>query len=298
MKRGQLCVRVILLLLVLSFRVPAFADSLSVLVTTGMIADTTVNIGGDLIEITALMGPGVDPHLYQATARDVSRMRKADLILYNGLHLEAGLQKVLEKMGDKAVAVTKDIDHEQLIPWENTYDPHVWMDVSLWMTVVETIRQVLAEHDPDNAATYQQQAQAYLSRLEELHASIAAQITTLPESSRVLITAHDAFTYFSRAYGIEVKALMGISTETEAGTKDVQELAAFIADRKVKAIFVESSVPEKYVEAVQKSVQQKGFDLAIGGELFSDAMGEDGTPEGTYTGMISHNVATIVNALQ
>jgi manganese/zinc/iron transport system substrate-binding protein len=236
--------------------------------------------------------------LYQATAKDVGRMRKADLILYNGLHLEAGLQMVLEKMGEKAVVVTKDIDHAKLIPWENTHDPHVWMDVSLWMTVAETISQVLAERDPDNAAAYQQQARAYLAKLEDLHTAIDDQIATLPESSRVLITAHDAFNYFSKAYGIEVKALMGISTETEAGTKDVQDLAAFIADRQVKALFVESSVPEKYVEAVQKSVQQKGFDVAIGGELFSDAMGQEGTPEGTYIGMITHNAETIVNALK
>ncbi|PIE35357.1 manganese transporter [candidate division KSB3 bacterium] len=288
----------LLLIIVMWTAVPADAAPLNVLATTGMIADVAANVGGDLVSMTALMGPGVDPHLYQATAGDVGRMRKADIILYNGLHLEAGIQKVLEKMDEKAVAVTDDIPREKLLPWENTYDPHVWMDPSLWKIVVGTIRDILSARDPEHADTYRQQAAAYLEQLEDLNAHVSAQIASIPEARRTLITAHDAFNYFSQAYDIEVRALMGISTETEAGTKDVQDLAAFIAETRVKAMFIESSVPEKYVKAVQKAVEQKGFDVQIGGELFSDAMGEEGTPEGTYIGMITHNADTIARALK
>ncbi len=275
-----------------------FAQQVRVLATTGMIADVASNVGQDLVEVTALMGPGVDPHLYQATARDVQRMRKADIIFYNGLHLEAGLQKILEKMPQKAVAVTKDIPEDIIQTRDHKHDPHVWMDVSLWIRAVETVRNGLIQKDPANRQRYEQQAKDYLQKLQALHGSIMKKVALIPENGRVLITAHDAFAYFGKAYGMEVKALMGISTQTEAGTKDVQDLTAFIVSGKIKAIFVESSVPEKYVEAVQEAVKQKGFDVQIGGELFSDAMGAEGTFEGTYIGMLTHNTDTIVNALK
>ena len=274
-------------------------EKLSVLTTTGMIADAAMNIGGELIDVTALMGPGVDPHLYQATAKDVERMRRADVILFNGLHLEAGLERVLKKMKKKTVPVAEVLESDSLLPWEgHANDPHVWMDVSLWMNVVKKISETLTELDPENATSYEQQAQVYLHKLEELHAYATAQVASIPENSRSLVTAHDAFNYFGKAYNMDVRALMGISTETKAGAKDVQDLATFIAEHKIKAVFVESSVPEKYVQAVQAAVQEKGFDVGIGGELFSDAMGEEGTFEGTYIGMITHNVDTIVNALR
>jgi manganese/zinc/iron transport system substrate-binding protein len=294
----QIIMAVLVLMSLLIGTQTAWCESLNILTTTGMIADITANIGGDLVKVTAMMGPGVDPHLYQATARDVQRMRKADIILYNGLHLEAGIQKILERMQNKAYAVTDAISADIIETANDKMDPHVWMDVSLWMQAVESITDILAQKAPDHAETFRAQSRLYLQELKALHDSIQSQIQMIPESQRVLISAHDAFTYFGKVYGMEVKALMGISTQTEAGTKDVQDLANFIAARKIKAVFIESSVPEKYIQAVQKAVNEKGFNVVIGGELFSDAMGDEGTPEGTYIGMIKHNTETIVNALK
>jgi manganese/zinc/iron transport system substrate-binding protein len=273
-----------------------------VVTTIGMITDIAQNVGGERVSVTGLMGPGIDPHLYKASEGDVSSLSEADVIFYNGLHLEAKMGEVLEQMGSriKTVAVTSGIDESLLLSppeFEGAHDPHVWFDVTLWMKAVEVVRDTFIEFDPDNADLYRANAQEYLGSLEELQAYVQEQTARVPEPQRVLITAHDAFNYFGNAYGFDVRGLQGISTATEAGTGDVQDLAEFIAENEIPAIFVESSVPVRNVEAVQAAVQAKGFEVSIGGELFSDAMGNPGTEEGTYTGMVRHNVDTIVSAL-
>jgi manganese/zinc/iron transport system substrate-binding protein len=273
-----------------------------VVTTIGMITDIAQNVGGERVSVTGLMGPGVDPHLYKASEGDVSSLSEADVIFYNGLHLEAKMGEVLEQMGSriKTVAVTSAMDESLLLSppeFEGAHDPHIWFDVALWMKAVEVVRDTFMEVDPGSADLYQANAQAYLETLEELEAYVQAETARVPEQQRVLITAHDAFNYFGNAYGFQVRGLQGISTATEAGTGDVQDLAEFIAVNEIPAIFVESSVPVRNVEAVQAAVQAKGFEVSIGGELFSDAMGNPGTEEGTYPGMVRHNVDTIVGAL-
>jgi manganese/zinc/iron transport system substrate-binding protein len=249
------------------------------------------------------MGPGVDPHLYKASEGDVRSLEQADMIFYNGLHLEAGLSGVLERMGDKAnvVAITDNIERSNLIAppeFEGAYDPHVWFNVSLWMKTAETVRDALIKLDPKSADIYQANAEKYLSELDDLHNYVQSRAAELPQEQRILITAHDAFNYFGRAYGFEVRGLQGISTTSEAGASDVQALADFIVENQVPAVFIESSVPRRNVEALQAAVQAKGFEVRIGGELFSDAMGDPGTVEGTYIGMVKHNIDTIVSALK
>jgi manganese/zinc/iron transport system substrate-binding protein len=273
-----------------------------VVTTVGMIADITQNVGGERVEVTGLMGPGVDPHLYKASEGDVTRMAEADVIFYNGLHLEAKMGEVLEKIEGRVetVAVTQGIDQSTLLAppeFKGAYDPHVWFDVTLWMKAAEQVRNTLVEMDPDHADLYRSNAESYLAELDDLHGYVKAEAERVPEEQRVLITAHDAFNYFGRAYDFEVRGLQGISTASEAGTADVQALADFIVENRIPAIFVESSVPPRTIEAVQAAVRSKGFEVEIGGELFSDAMGNPGTPEGTYIGMVRHNIDTIVSAL-
>ena len=284
-------------------QLPIADRPINVVTTTGMIADITKNVGGDRIQVTALMGPGVDPHLYKASEGDVIRLQEADVIFYNGLHLEAQMGDVLERLngfGIKTVAVTDQIDRSLLQSppeFQGNYDPHVWFDVTLWMKAVEQVRDTLVELDPTSASSYEANAEAYLAELEGLHQYVLEQANTVPAGQRILITAHDAFNYFGRAYGFEVRGLQGISTEAQAGTGDVQALAAFIVEKQIPAVFVESSVPQRNVEAVQAAVEAQGFEVKIGGSLFSDAMGSEGTPEGTYVGMVRHNINTIVTAL-
>jgi manganese/zinc/iron transport system substrate-binding protein len=276
--------------------------SVRVVTTTAQLADAVENIGGEHVVVNSLMGPGSDPHLYVASESDVSRLSEADIIFYNGLDLEARLNRVLRQLGQQkpVIAVGETVTRIHLLEGgeENEeHDPHIWFDVQLWMQVVETVRDTLIEIDPDQTAVYQANAEAYLTELADLHAYVLAQTHRLPTEQRVLITAHDAFRYFGQAYGFEVHGLQGISTEAEAGTADVQQLAAFIAENQIRALFIESSVPVRNVEALQAAVASRGFQVEIGGELFSDAMGRPGTPEGTYTGMVRHNIDTIVNAL-
>ncbi len=273
-----------------------------VVTTTGMITDIVQIVGGERVQVNGLMGPGVDPHLYKASEGDVILLAEADLIFYNGLHLEAKMAEVFEKMQGrvKTAAVTEGIDPDLLLSpaeFEGAPDPHVWFDVTLWMKAVESVRDTLAEIDPKNAELYQTNAENYLKELAELHDYVKGQAEKVPKAQRALITAHDAFNYFGRAYGFEVRGLQGISTATEAGTGDVQGLARFIAEREIPAIFVESSVPERNIEAVQAAVEARGFKVKVGGELFSDAMGDPDTAEGTYVGMVRHNIDTIVSAL-
>lgn len=273
-----------------------------IVTTVGMVTDVVEQVGGERVDVVGLMGPGIDPHLYKASEGDVIKLAAADLVFYSGLHLEAKVAEVFERMGDRVhtVAVTDYIDRSLLESppeFEGSYDPHVWFDVKLWSKTVEKIRDTLAEVDPGSAGLYRDNAARYLGELEELHQYVRAQAERIPPEKRVLITAHDAFNYFGRAYGFEVRGLQGISTATEAGTADVQSLARFIAEREIPAIFVESSVPLRNIEAVQAAVRARGWDVKVGGELFSDAMGTPGTPEGTYVGMVRHNIDTIVGAL-
>jgi len=283
--------------------VPLSERPIRVVATTGMVADIVQNVGGERVEVEGLMGPGVDPHLYKASAGDVNRLQAADVIFYNGLHLEAQMGKVFERMSGTdvvTVPVAENINPAELLAppeFQGNYDPHVWFNVQFWMTAVEEVEAALAKMDPDHADVYAANAKAYLAELAALDAYVREQALRVPEDQRVLITAHDAFNYFGRAYGFEVRGLQGISTASEASTADMQDLARFIAERQIPAIFLESSVPPRTVEAVQAAVHDRGFDVQIGGELFSDAMGTAGTPEGTYIGMVRHNVDTIVGAL-
>ena len=273
-----------------------------VVTTIGMITDIVQNVGGDRVSATGLMGAGIDPHLYKASEGDVARLAGADLIFYNGLHLEGKMAGVLERMQDqvKTVAVTHDIDRGILLAppeFEGAYDPHVWFDVTLWMKAVERVRDTLIELDKDSAELYRANTESYLAQMEELHDYVMQQAERVSPDQRVLVTAHDAFNYFGRAYGFEVRGLQGISTAAEAGTADVQALVQFIVERRIPAMFVETSVPRRSIEAVQAAVKAKGFSVEIGGQLFSDAMGASGTPEGTYLGMVRHNIDTIVGSL-
>lgn len=279
---------------------------LRIVTTTGMIEDAVRNIVGDdsaSATITALMGPGVDPHLYKASQQDLSLLTEADIIFYNGLHLEGKMVEVLEKLArtKPVVAVADGVDPAKLRTppeFNGNHDPHIWFDVKLWEGGVRKIAEALQARDTANAARYRQHAERYVRQLDSLDRWVRDHIATIPKEGRVLITAHDAFGYFGQAYDIEVRGLQGISTVSEYGLADVQALVEMIASRNIKAVFVESSVPRRSIEAVVEGVKAKGKNVTIGGQLFSDAMGAKGTPEGTYIGMVSANVNTIVNALK
>lgn len=279
----------------------AAADGKPLVVTTiGMIADAVKNIAQGDVHLKGLMGPGVDPHLYTATAGDVEWLGNADLILYNGLHLETKMGEVFSKLrGSRlVVAVSETIPVSQRLSLEEAeFDPHVWFDVKLWSYSVKAVYESLCKLLPGKTREFTQRYQAYQQQLDKLDAYVRRKAQSLPAERRVLVTAHDAFGYFSRAYGFEVKGLQGVSTASEASAHDMQELAAFIAQRKLPAIFIESSIPHKNVEALRDAVQARGHVVQIGGELFSDAMGDAGTSEGTYVGMVTHNIDTIVAAL-
>lgn len=277
-------------------------DEIRVVTTVGMLTDVVEQVGGDRVRVEGLMGPGVDPHLYKASEGDVRRLERADAIFFVGLHLEAKMADVLERIGDRRLsrACGEGIPEAELrrpAAFDGQFDPHVWFDVALWRGCVEEVRDRLAEADPAHGETYRANAERYLAELTALDAEVRRTTATVPRERRVLVTAHDAFGYFGRAYGFEVVGLQGISTAAEAGARDVDELAAFIAERRIPAIFVESSVGPRTIEAVREAVRARGFDVEIGGALFADAMGSAGTPEGTYVGMVRHNVRTIVSAL-
>jgi len=277
---------------------------LNIVTTTTMITDLVENIGGDFVNIKGLMGSGVDPHLYKASEGDVTKLVNADIIFYNGLHLEGKLVEVFEKMGSKTktpIALAEELDKTTLIGsdyFASNYDPHVWFNIEYFKQFAKKITIVLSEKDPKNSVNYTENEKQYLTKLDALQTNMLNVINTLPEDKRILVTAHDAFNYFGINYSFEVVGLQGLSTATEAGVKDVQKLAAFIIDKKVKAIFVESSVPKRTIKALQAAVKSKGHEVIIGGTLYSDALGNAGTIEGTYIGMFEYNVNTIVNALK
>lgn len=277
-------------------------SGLRIVTTTAMIADAARNVAGKHAEVIALMGQGVDPHVYKASPGDVRTLESADLILYNGLHLEGRMADTLAQLGKRrrVVAVAEAIPHDLLRnppEFEGQHDPHVWFDPTLWKFVADRVRDAMIETDPSHEAEYRANAAKYATELDGLHAWTKAQISTIPEQGRVLITAHDAFGYFGRAFGLEVLGIQGISTDSETSLDTVRSLVTLLSDRKIPAVFVESSVPRKSIEALIEGAKARGHSLTIGGELFSDAMGPEGTPEGTYLGMVRHNVVTIVKAL-
>ncbi len=249
------------------------------------------------------MGPGVDPHLYKATQGDLGKLSNADLVFYNGLHLEGKMGEVLEKLEriKPVFAVSAGVAENRIrksVEFQNSSDPHIWFDVSIWKEAVGYMSEQLQSADSSNAAYYAENTKVYIAALEKLHEEVKEAIAQIPSDQRVLITAHDAFGYFGDAYQIEVKGLQGISTLSDFGLKDVSELVKFITKREIKAVFVETSVSEKSINAVVEGTRQRGFEVKIGGSLYSDAMGEEGTPEGTYIGMVKANVQKIVDALR
>lgn len=274
---------------------------LNVVATTGMIGDLVENIGGEHVKVTSLMGPGVDPHLYKATQGDVKTLDSADMIFYNGVHLEGKMTDIFEMMSKEkpTIAVTKDFTGDQLHKVSETeHDPHVWFDVKLWMVAAEAVKEELIANDPDHEASYLENYEAYVIQLKELDEYVHEEINKIPENQRVLVTAHDAFGYYGKSYGLEVRGLQGMNTLSEYGSKDVTDMREYLVENEIKAIFMESSVPKKAIEAVIQGAEKQGHSVEIGGELFSDAMGEKGTEEGTYIGMVRHNTDTIVKALK
>lgn len=278
-----------------------------VVATTGMIGDAARIIGGPHVDVHTMMGPGIDPHQYKATSGDLRRMQAAKLVLYNGLHLEGKMTDVFASMAKrtKTVAVTHSLDEKTELRtaaegYEGTHDPHVWFDVSLWMKCVAAVRDALCDLDPPHAAEFRANADAYLKELAALHDEVKAKAASIPKERRVLVTAHDAFYYFGRAYGFEVRGLQGISTASEPSTRDVQDLATLIGERKLPAIFGETSVPDRNIQAVRDAVTKGyGFEVKFVGErLYSDALGDANTPAGTYAGMVRHNIDAMAEALK
>lgn len=282
-----------------------FADAqekLGVVATTGMIADAAREVGGDLVEVRALMGPGVDPHAYRQTRTDIVAMANADVVLWHGLYLEAQMEEFMQGLEGEGnvVAVAESLPKNLLLGhdnYEDKYDPHVWMNPNLWSRVVLNVRDVLIATQPESEATFRANADAHLEELEALAQYTTRVLSSVPAEGRVLLTAHDAFNYFGSAYGFEVVGIQGISTESEAGLQRVSELVEMLVARDIKAVFVESSVSDRNVRALIEGAAAQGHEVVIGGELFSDAMGEDGTYEGTYLGMIDHNATVIAGAL-
>jgi len=287
-----------------TFRMPDVTGrDVRVVTTTNFITDLARQVGGDRVQVTGLMGPGVDPHLYKASARDVRTLRQADLVLYGGLDLEGKMDDVFEELALRrpVTAVTDGIPRAKLLGTDQadeTYDPHVWFDVTLWMDAVRETARALTRVDPEGEATYRANAVAYLRELRALDREVAEKIASIPRASRVLVTSHDAFRYFGRRYGMEVVAIQGISTATEATTADIERVAQVVAERRLKGVFLESSVPQQTIDAVLNAARQRGQEARIGGALYADAAGDEGTPQGTYAGMVRANVDTIVEVLR
>lgn len=279
------------------------SEVLRVITTTGMLYDAVINIGKDKVEATSIMGPGVDPHLYKATQGDLIKLREADVIIYNGLYLEGKMSEILAKLSrtKPVFAAASGIPEGKLKSsqqYEDAYDPHIWFDVSLWQIAVKEISKALQNLDTANASYYQENTERYIKALDTLHQYAKDRIAEIPESRRILVTAHDAFGYFGDAYDIQVEGLQGISTVSDFGLRDISEITDLIIEKQVKAIFVETSVSDKAIKAVVTGCREKGHDVVIGGKLYSDAMGPFGTYEGTYIGMVRSNVDTIVEALK
>lgn len=272
--------------------------------TTTMLADLAKQIGGDEVEVTGLMGPGIDPHLYQASAGDINILQKAEIALYNGVHLEGKMGDIFQslKNQNKIVVSAEDaLDKTNLIESvdsQGNYDPHIWFDVALWKKTAVHFSAQLSEYAPEKADVFENNLQEYLIKLEELEIFIDDQVKSLPKEKRILVTAHDAFSYFGKAYGFEVKGLQGLSTESEAGAQDIIALADYITTKEIKAVFVESSVSPKTIEALQAAVKSRGFETSIGGLLYSDSLGDEQSGTADYISTFKANIETIVSALK
>lgn len=285
---------------------PASAETsqaqLSVVATTGMIADAARTVGGEHVEVRALMGPGVDPHAYRQTRSDIAAMANADLVLWHGLYLEAQMEVFLRQLGERqaVVAVAEQLPRNLLLghdDYDDKFDPHIWMNPNLWAKAVIAVRDALVEVRPEAQEVFKANADAHLDDIAELASYATGVLSSVPADGRVLLSAHDAFNYFGSAYGFEVIGIQGISTESEAGLNRISALVDLLVERGIRAVFVESSVSDRNIRALIEGAAARGHEIAVGGELFSDAMGADGTYEGTYLGMIDHNATTITRAL-
>lgn len=282
---------------------PQSSAQLTVVTTTGMITDPTTLIAGDHATVTGLIGPGIDPHLYKPTRTDIAKLSSADVVLYSGLMLEGRMTDAFDRIAGSGVTVkpvTELISEEALLSppeFVGHHDPHLWMDPTAWSLAVEVITQTLVEADPDSADAYRENADTYQAQLQALHSYANQILSTVPESQRILVTAHDAFNYFGQRYNYQVVGIQGISTESEAGVRDIERIVDLIVENKVRAVFVETTVSDRNIKALIAGAKARGHEVVIGGSLFSDAMGQPNTYEGTYIGMIDHNVTTIARAL-
>lgn len=301
-------IAVLLVLIVCSCKKEVQTDvanrKLNVVATTSQVADLIKEIAGNNVLLEGLMGAGVDPHLYKASEGDVTKFYNADAIFYSGLHLEGKLEDVFEKMrhqGKSTIAVSDAISKADLISskdFASSYDPHFWFSITQWKKAAVYVGEELSKLDVKNASIYSKNTKLYIEKLTQLELKNTVQLEELSEDKRILVTAHDAFAYFGKTYGFKVVSLQGLSTATEAGVQDVQRLSEFIIEHNIKALFIESSVPVRTVEALQAAVAAKNHNVVIGGTLFSDALGNPGTKEGTYIGMYNYNMETIINALK
>ncbi len=278
-------------------------NKLTIVTTTGHIADMVRNVVGDRAEVTALMGPGVDPHLYKASLSDLKQLSNADIVFYSGLHLEGKMGEVFHKLSrtKNVVAVSDGIPRDQLLLADSTNhipDPHIWFDVTLWRFCLQKVKETLIKNNPNDSLFLSRNAAAYDMALADLNEQVTKDIASIPEKQRVLVTAHDAFGYFGKRYHMEVLGLQGISTLSEYGLSEITTLTKFLVSRNIRSVFVETSVSEKAINSVIEGCKQKGHEIKIGGSLYSDALGAVGTPEGTYIGMFKANVGLIKKGLK
>lgn len=273
---------------------------IQVVTTIAQIGEPMQIIGGDRVEVVSLMGPGVDPHLYEATQGDIRTLEKAEIIFYNGLNLEGNMGEIFSKMQErkKSFAIAESIDEEKLlIDEDGALDPHIWFDLDLWKEALNEATEVLKEYSPEDANYFEENKENYFAQIDELKKEAKEKLSSIPDEQRILVTAHDAFGYFGRMYDIEVVGLQGLSTEDEVGLSDIQATIDLIIEKQVPSVFVESSVNQNSIKAVMEGASKAGLQVELGGELFSDAMGEEGTLEGTYLGMYRHNVNTVYEGL-
>jgi len=275
-------------------------EKIHIVTTIGQIAEPISVIGGDRVDVQSLMGPGVDPHLYNATQGDIQKLQGSDVVFYSGLHLEGNMTEIFEQIGKNkpVLAIADAIPKDQLLEDEaKAIDPHVWFDIDLWKLALDSAVEELKAFSPEDAEYFEQNKQDYFTKLDELKAEAKDKISQIPEAQRVIVTAHDAFGYFGRMHGMEVVGLQGLSTEDEIGLSDINGTIDTLLEHNIPAVFIESSINPASINAVIEGAAKKGLNVKLGGELFSDAMGEEGTTEGTYIGMYRHNVETIYHAL-
>lgn len=274
---------------------------IQVVATIAQIADPLEIIGGTHVEVKSLMGPGVDPHLYEATQGDIKTLQNADIILYNGLHLEGNMGEIFDKLKEtkKTLAIGETIEEKRLLKDEQgAIDPHIWFDLDLWKDALDSATEVLKEYSPKHAEYFEENKQNYFNKIAELKVEATEKLSSIPDEQRILVTAHDAFGYFGRMYDVDVIGLQGLSTEDEVGLSDIHSTIELLIEKQVPAVFVESSINQNSIKAVIEGASKAGLQVELGGELFSDAMGEAGTEEGTYLGMYRHNVNMIYEALK